>query len=71
MTVSGDVKLIKPDIAIYQTHTRNFGLTPSATLFIDDSMPNVEAARMAGWHAVHFVDPEKLKSDLAAYGVHP
>lgn len=71
VTVSGDVKLTKPDIAIYETHTRTFGLTPSATLFIDDSVPNVEAARLAGWHAVHFVDPEKLKADLVAYGIHP
>ncbi|QRY69981.1 HAD family phosphatase [Ensifer sp. PDNC004] len=71
VTVSGDVKLIKPDIAIYETHTRTFDLNPSATLFIDDSVPNVEAARLAGWHAVHFVDPEKLKADLAGYGIHP
>jgi len=71
VTVSGDVKLIKPDIAIYETHARTFGLTPSATLFIDDSVANVEAARLAGWHAVHFVDPEKLKADLASYGIHP
>lgn len=71
VTVSGDVKLIKPDIAIYELHTRAFDLTPSATLFIDDSVANVEAARRAGWNAVHFIDPEKLKADLAAYGLQP
>ncbi|WP_457582536.1 HAD family hydrolase [Ensifer canadensis] len=69
VTVSGDVGLIKPDVAIYETHARNFDLDPPATLFIDDSMPNVEGARLAGWHAVHFTDPEKLKADLAAYGI--
>jgi 2-haloacid dehalogenase len=69
VTVSGDIQLIKPDVAIYQTHARSFGLTPAATLFIDDSMPNVEGARAAGWQAVHFTDPQTLQSDLISYGV--
>lgn len=69
VTVSGDVGLIKPDIAIYETHAGAFGLEPAATIFIDDSMANVEGARAAGWHAVHFTDPKTLKDDLAAYGV--
>lgn len=65
------MRLIKPDRAIYQTHARTFGLDPGATLFIDDSPANVEGARAAGWHAVQFTDPDKLKRDLAAYGVQP
>ncbi|WP_428427843.1 HAD family hydrolase [Pararhizobium sp.] len=69
VTVSGDIQLIKPDVAIYQTHAKSFGLTPAATLFIDDSMPNVEGARAAGWQAVHFTDPQTLQSDLISYGV--
>ncbi len=69
VTVSGDIKLIKPDVAIYEKHARDFGLKPEATLFIDDSYPNVEGARSAGWQAVHFVDAETLKKDLAALGV--
>ncbi|HXV31748.1 MAG TPA: HAD family phosphatase [Sinorhizobium sp.] len=69
VTVSGDIGLIKPDIAIYETHARTFGLEPAATIFIDDSMANVEAARAAGWHALHFTDPKTLKGELAAYGV--
>ncbi|MGF9566522.1 HAD family phosphatase [Neorhizobium sp. JUb45] len=69
VTVSGDIKLIKPDVAIYEKHARDFGLKPQATLFIDDSFPNVEGARKAGWQAVHFVDVETLKTDLAALGV--
>ncbi|KQY48340.1 MULTISPECIES: HAD family hydrolase [Rhizobium/Agrobacterium group] len=69
VTVSGDIRLIKPDVAIYQTHADNFDLDPAATLFIDDSMPNVEGARAAGWQAVHFTDPQTLQSDLLAYGL--
>ena len=69
VTVSGEVGLIKPDMAIYEKHTRDFGLVPAHTLFIDDSDKNVEAARTAGWNAVLFTGAEKLKSDLAAHGV--
>ncbi len=69
ITVSGEVKLIKPDLAIYDMHARNFGLEPAHTLFIDDTMSNVDAAHAAGWQAVHFTGADKLKSDLAALGI--
>lgn len=69
VTVSGDVGLIKPDIAIYETHTRSFNLNPAATIFIDDSAPNVEGAKAAGWDAVLFTGADKLRADLAARGV--
>ncbi len=69
VTVSGDIGLIKPDVAIYETHARSFGLDPAATIFIDDSLPNVEGAKAAGWNAVHFTSADKLRADLAAYGI--
>lgn len=69
VTVSGEIALIKPDIAIYQRHAEDFGLEPSATLFIDDVMENVDGAKAAGWQAVQFVGAERLKSDLKGFGV--
>jgi len=69
VTVSGDIGLIKPDVAIYETHVKSFGLDPAATIFIDDSLANVEGAKAAGWHAVHFTGAAKLRSDLATYGI--
>ncbi|WP_160005149.1 HAD family phosphatase [Rhizobium sp. 18055] len=69
VTVSGDIGLIKPDIAIYETHAKSFGLNPAATIFIDDSAPNVEGAKAAGWDAVLFTGADKLRADLAARGV--
>ncbi|MCL6706224.1 HAD family phosphatase [Pseudomonas sp. R2.Fl] len=69
VTVSGEVGLIKPDVAIYDTHARSFGLDPARTIFIDDSLPNVEGARKAGWQAVHFTGADKLKTDLEGFGV--
>jgi 2-haloacid dehalogenase len=69
VTVSGDIGLIKPDIAIYEAHTESFGLNPGSTVFIDDSAPNVEGAKKAGWDAVLFTGAEQLRADLAERGV--
>jgi 2-haloacid dehalogenase len=67
VTVSGDARLIKPDPAIYHLHEKTFGLDPSKTLFIDDSLPNILAAHSCGWHGLQFAGAEKLKTDLAAF----
>jgi 2-haloacid dehalogenase len=69
VTVSGQIGLIKPELAIYERHARDFGLEPRHTLFIDDSAANVEGARAAGWQALHFTGAERLRADLAALGV--
>lgn len=69
VTVSGEIGLIKPDVAIYEKHARDFGLTPENAIFIDDTMVNVKGARAAGWQAVQFTDPETLRKDLIAHGV--
>ena len=69
VTVSARVGLIKPDPAIYEAHTGTFGLDPKATFFIDDSLPNVQAARAHGWNAVQYIGPEKLDEDLRSFGL--
>jgi 2-haloacid dehalogenase len=69
VTVSARVKLIKPDQAIYERHTKVFNLNPDATLFIDDAPANVEAARAYGWNAELYVDADKLDADFANYGL--
>ncbi len=68
-TVSADVKLLKPDRAIYDHHTQTFGLDPATTLFIDDSQKNVDGAIDFGWQAVLFVDAQQLSADLAERGI--
>lgn len=69
VTVSGEIRLIKPDREIYDHHAKSFALDPSATLFIDDSAKNVAGARAAGWKAVQFKDAKSLRDDLRQYGV--
>ncbi len=67
VTVSGEVNLVKPDPAIYLLHQRTFKLNPGSTLFFDDSIDNVHAARECGWAAEQFLTPEKLRKDLRRY----
>ena len=69
VTVSGDVKLLKPQREIYEEHVRAFGLEPAASLFIDDSPANVAGAINAGWQSILFTDPAKLRADLKALGL--
>ena len=69
IVVSGVEKLAKPDPAIYALAERRFGHRPEAMLFVDDSLPNVEAARARGWHAHHFVDAAGLEAELQGRGL--
>ena len=68
VTVSGEVKLIKPDPAIYQLHAKTFDLVPAHTLFFDDSPNNVQGAKDQGWQAELYTTPEQLRADVQRYG---
>lgn len=61
---SCDVKLIKPDIAIYRLLIDRFALNPEECLFIDDQPDNCEAARRAGLNAYVFGSYEKDRSEI-------
>ncbi len=67
--VSGEVKLAKPDHRIYQLLLDTYKLNPRESLFIDDRLENVEAARALGIEAVQFISPRQLERDLIQYGV--
>lgn len=69
ITVSAHIGQIKPDIGIYQHHAKEFGLAPETSVFIDDSLKNVEGAINAGWQGIHFQNTETLKSDLERFGI--
>ncbi len=69
VTVSGEVKLIKPDPAIYQLHAKTFELDPAHTLFFDDSPHNIRGAREQGWQAELYQSPEGMRADLQRYGI--
>lgn len=53
----------KPDIKSFQFILEDSGLTAEETLFVDDALVNVEAARQAGMQAIH-LEPGKTVLDL-------
>jgi 2-haloacid dehalogenase len=65
--LSGEVKLIKPDPAIFNLLLARIGYSASECLLIDDSQPNVEAAKSLGFNIVQFKSPIQLKSELQRY----
>ena len=66
---SSRVQLIKPERAIFDHAARDFAVDPAHTLFIDDYEANVEAARAAGWQALHFESPAQCEAALVARGL--
>lgn len=62
--ISGHVGVAKPDAAIFELARDRFAVDPAKTLFIDDGLKNVEAARAVGFNAVLFETPEGLRRDL-------
>jgi putative hydrolase of the HAD superfamily len=65
-TFSAEVRLIKPEPAIYEHCLQGLGVAPSESLFIDDREVNLAAARAMGIHGIQFKSITQLRSDLEA-----
>jgi putative hydrolase of the HAD superfamily len=59
---SARVGVAKPDRRIYEIAAERAGVAPERCLFVDDRLPNVEAARALGMTGVHY----RTVQDLAA-----
>lgn len=68
LTFSGEVRLIKPDPAIYEYTLRGLGVKAAESLFLDDREVNIRAAQALGIYALRFESIEKLRRELAAAG---
>lgn len=69
LLISGDEGIIKPDPAIYELLLDRFDLTARRTVFIDDRVENIEAARAAGLVGIHFRSAAQLRRELVERGV--
>jgi 2-haloacid dehalogenase len=69
IVVSGEVKLIKPDPAIYALALERFGFAPGEALFVDDRQDNVEAGERAGFVGHRFTDAATLRTTLEGFGL--
>ncbi|PWR02211.1 haloacid dehalogenase [Meridianimarinicoccus roseus] len=67
--VSAELRLCKPDPAIYAAVEAVVDAPPEGLFFIDDKPENIAAAAARGWQTHLFTEPEPLVSALAAAGV--
>lgn len=66
--LSCELRLIKPDPAIFHETVRRVGVRPEEALFVDDKEANVNAAREMGLVAVRFQSPKQLRGQLEQMG---
>ena len=63
--VSGEERLMKPDVAIFELMQERTGHSAERCLFIDDSAKNIAAAENLGFDVIHFSSPDQLQTELA------
>jgi len=71
IVVSGKEGLAKPDPSIFRLLLSRFGIEASRSVFIDDTLKNVQAAGLLGFHAIHFCNALQLRRDFASLGLLP
>lgn len=67
--ISGEEKVIKPDREIYRITIDRMNTAPEDTLFIDDRLENIEAARPFGFQTHHFTSEARVREHLRGLGL--
>jgi len=70
IVVSGEEGTRKPFKEIYETTLDRFDSNAERTLFIDDNLRNIEAAKTLGIHGIHFKGPRQLINELKEFNIH-
>jgi putative hydrolase of the HAD superfamily len=66
---SGRVGHNKPEPAIFTLAAERFGAAPKDLLFIDDHLPNIDAAHALGWQAFQFTSAAQAEVELRRRGL--
>ncbi|HEV3224774.1 MAG TPA: HAD-IA family hydrolase [Puia sp.] len=69
IVISGEEKLIKPDKKIFELILERYHLEAKNSLFIDDNMNNIEAAKEIGFATIHVEKKTDLNSELYTLGL--
>jgi putative hydrolase of the HAD superfamily len=62
-------RMAKPEPEIYHLLLKKLGTAPEETLFLDDKLENIEAARRLGIQALQFSTVDQLRQDLILSGL--
>jgi putative hydrolase of the HAD superfamily len=66
---SFELRLRKPDPAIYRHVLAAEGYQPQDAIFIDDRLENIAAANALGIYGIHFTGIEALRHELSSLGI--
>ncbi len=62
--ISCEIGLVKPDRELYEYAVKRLQLDPASILFLDDNVPNVQAAQAAGLQAEHTRGVDEARAAL-------
>jgi putative hydrolase of the HAD superfamily len=65
---SSRVRLIKPEVELYELASRTFAAPADRLVLLDDIAANVDAARANGWKALQFTDARSCEQALRSNG---
>jgi 2-haloacid dehalogenase len=66
IVVSGEERMIKPDLRIYRLLLERYAIAADRAVFIDDNAANVDAASSLGLRAIRYRSPDLLRAELTA-----
>ncbi len=69
IVVSGDEGIRKPHPDFFQILFDRYTVKPEDTVFIDDNLRNIEAARELGIQSIRFTSAEELEKELKDLGI--
>jgi putative hydrolase of the HAD superfamily len=64
IVISGEIKLMKPEAAVFDHLLQKFAISASESVFIDDLPANIEGAIAAGLQGILFHDAGQCECDL-------
>lgn len=69
IVISSEANIIKPDKKIFELLLSKMNIQANNSIFIDDNIINVEAAKSIGIEAILFEDVQQLKEMLLHYNI--
>ncbi|HEY1314812.1 MAG TPA: HAD family phosphatase [Steroidobacteraceae bacterium] len=64
IVISGDVRMMKPEAAVFDYLLRKFSISAAESVFIDDLAANIQGAIAVGLQGVLFQDARQCERDL-------
>lgn len=64
MVISSKINMLKPSKEIYEHMLSSLSLIPEESLFIDDTLANIEGAAKLHINAIQFENPKQLEKEL-------